>query len=185
MNQFELEKGEFKTVSDEILLDNENHRPKAFYEDPSLQVIVAAVLAIGLGVAIQFSTESVPSIATILVAVPGKLWLNALKALVVPLIFVSMVQAIQSMRSLNKSGAVKMVKATIVYYISTTVFAILEGIILVCIFPKPGVASADDLGKLGNAKDNLQSRSVEEQIEGLFLSFIPSNLVAAFLVSFH
>jgi len=44
------------------------------------QIIIAAVLAVSIGIAVSYSVETIPKAATVLVGIPGRLWLRALRA---------------------------------------------------------------------------------------------------------
>jgi hypothetical protein len=44
------------------------------------QIVIAAVLAIAIGVAVSTTVDKVPAAAVTLVGIPGRLWLRALRA---------------------------------------------------------------------------------------------------------
>lgn len=46
----------------------------------ALQIITAAVLAIAIGMAVTTTVDEVPEAARVILAIPGTLWLRALKA---------------------------------------------------------------------------------------------------------
>ena len=44
------------------------------------QIVIAAALGIGIGLAVSSTVADIPAAATTIVAIPGRLWLRALKA---------------------------------------------------------------------------------------------------------
>ena len=44
------------------------------------QIVIAAVLAIAIGIAVSYNVDRVPAAASTLVGIPGRLWLRALRA---------------------------------------------------------------------------------------------------------
>lgn len=44
------------------------------------QIVIAAALAIGIGLGVSSAVDEVPKAATTILAIPGRLWLRALKA---------------------------------------------------------------------------------------------------------
>lgn len=44
------------------------------------QIVIAALLAIAIGLAVTFTVDEVPDAAIAILAIPGDLWLRALKA---------------------------------------------------------------------------------------------------------
>jgi proton glutamate symport protein len=112
----------------------------------------------------------------------GTLFLNALKMLIVPLIASSI---ISGMASIGNTGALGRLGAkTLLYYMSTSLIAILIGLFLVNLF-QPGLVEgspARDLLGLSAA-----SEEILEAVEGrdagdvaaVFLRLIPTNVVSA------
>ncbi len=74
----------------------------------------------------------------------GELFLNALKMMIIPLIFSSMILGVTAIGDSRKLG--KMGGFTILYYLLTTFLAVTTGIILVNII-KPGVGISIKVGK--------------------------------------
>jgi len=74
----------------------------------------------------------------------GELFLNALKMMIIPLIFSSMILGVTAIGDSRKLG--KMGGFTILYYLLTTFLAVTTGIILVNII-KPGVGISIEVGK--------------------------------------
>jgi hypothetical protein len=44
------------------------------------QIVIAAVLAIAIGIAVSYNVDKVPAAASTLVGIPGRLWLRSLRA---------------------------------------------------------------------------------------------------------
>ncbi len=128
------------------------------------QILIALVLAILYGV---FLTEYVSYVSWL-----GDIFLRALKMIIVPLIFTSIVTGVANIGSAESLGRLGI--KTLSYYLLTTTFAILTGLFFVNIF-QPGVGA--DLG-------------FSQQIEGLaeatdsfgqtLLNIIPTNIFEAF-----
>ena len=64
------------------------------------QIVIAAALAIAIGMAVTTTVDNVPKAASTILAIPGRLWLRALKAVVLPLIVCAMVLAVQRLRNM-------------------------------------------------------------------------------------
>jgi len=111
----------------------------------------------------------------------GTLFLNALKMLVVPLIVASIITGVAGIggsRALGRLGG-----RTLLYYATTSLFAILAGLVLVNLV-QPGVVSGDPNSVFGFSAD---LATVEEAVTGkgagdvvdIFLRMVPVNVVAA------
>ncbi|MCF8359911.1 MAG: dicarboxylate/amino acid:cation symporter [Prolixibacteraceae bacterium] len=127
------------------------------------QILIALVLAVLAG---YFLPVSVPYFYWI-----GELFLNALKMIVIPLIFSSIVSGITSMgggRSFGRLGL-----KTISYYMVTSLFAILTGLVLVNLI-QPGVGA--DLG-LSRSVDGLKLEGLS--FKEIILGIVPSNVFQA------
>ncbi|MBU0500275.1 MAG: dicarboxylate/amino acid:cation symporter [Gammaproteobacteria bacterium] len=112
----------------------------------------------------------------------GTLFLNALKMLIVPLVVASIITGVASV---GQSGALgRLGGRTLLYYLSTSLFAILVGLLFVNLID-PGIDS------LGNpVKPEIDRIAVEatlekvggkgfEVIPEIFLRMVPANIVAA------
>ncbi|KAF7541529.1 hypothetical protein G7Z17_g11952 [Cylindrodendrum hubeiense] len=119
----------------------------------ALQIILAALVAIGIGLAVSTQVDEVPEAARVILSIPGDLWLRALKAVVLPLIVCSMLLAVQRLRVMSNGGSL-LAKWTIGYYIITTLISIS----LSCI---------------------MMDRAVHTVVLEMFESFVPSNVVYA------
>jgi len=92
------------------------------------QILIALILAVLFGIYLK---NYVGYIAWM-----GEVFLRALKMIIIPLIFSSIVSGITNIGSAESIGRLGL--KTIIYYISTSIFAILTGLVLVNIL-KPGV----------------------------------------------
>lgn len=108
----------------------------------------------------------------------GELFIRALRMIIIPLIFSSLVSGVASMGSAGNLG--RLGWKTILYYVSTSTLAILTGLVLVNLF-KPG--SGADLG-LAQSVENLLtnkplSRTLMEVIpENIFKAFVSNDMLA-------
>jgi len=79
-----------------------------------------------------------------LLGLPGDLWLRSLSLVVLPLLFSNMVVVANSMASITNSS--KMGKATIFYYMFTTLIAVFTGIATSLLFVVPFTSSGGEVG---------------------------------------
>jgi len=112
----------------------------------------------------------------------GKLFLNALKMLIVPLIVSSIIVGIAGIGSSNALG--KLGGKTLLYYLTTSLFAILVGLAVVN-------AIAPGIDEMGPVKDSIgfsgDVSGIEAKVAGkgagdvveVFLRMIPTNVFAA------
>jgi Na+/H+-dicarboxylate symporter len=112
----------------------------------------------------------------------GTLFLNALKMLIVPLVVSSIIVGIAGIGSGGEFGRLGL--KTLLYYVSTSLFAILVGLVIVNMVA-PGMvdgAPAKHLIGLSDNTDNVAA-SVEGKntgdLVGIFLRMVPTNVVAA------
>ena len=87
------------------------------------QIFIALVLAIIVGLLMQ----NVADIATDYIKPFGTIFLNLVKFIVVPIVLLSIMSGIVSMRDIRKVGSIGI--KTVVYYLFTTAFAIIIGLI--------------------------------------------------------
>ena len=96
----------------------------------ALQIVIAAVIAIAIGIAVTATVDEVHPAATTILEIPGSLWLRALRATVLPLIITAMILAVQNLKEMAKDGA-KLARWTVCWYVGTTIFAVIHSMILV------------------------------------------------------
>ena len=97
----------------------------------------------------------------------GKLFINALKMIVLPLILVSITLSIMKVERLGSLGL-----KTFVYFISTTALAVILGIVLVNLI-HPGAAGAVLTGEIPEIIKGKENMSI---VEVLLLEFVSPNL---------
>lgn len=106
------------------------------------------------------------------VRVVGQLFLNALKALVVPLIATSVVLSVASMGNLRTFGRTAV--RTLVYFATTTVLAVATGLVLVNAL-RPGLRTQATAAP----PPDFAAPSAAQAIADVILGMVPSNLVGA------
>ena len=127
------------------------------------QILIALVLAIFFG---YFFSGQVTYISRM-----GDVFLRALKMVIIPLIFSSIISGVTSMGSGKNLGRLGL--KTISYYMITSIFAILTGLLLVNLI-RPGVGV--DLGFAANVKE-LPTNN--QSVSDIFLRIIPENIIDA------
>ncbi|CAA7263654.1 unnamed protein product [Cyclocybe aegerita] len=135
----------------------------------AFQIVIAAALAVGIGLAVSTTVENIPAAATAIVGIPGRLWLRALRA---------------KLKAMTKGGAV-LAKWTIGYYVVTTCIAILHSILMVALVWSRlmTVVGEDSLAVDDDDQKTISDRSavkVHDVVVTTFDTLIPQNIVNAF-----
>ncbi len=129
------------------------------------QILIAIILGIIWGFLFPGSVNYVSPL--------GDLFLRGLKMLIVPLVFSSIVSGVTNISEGSDLGRLGL--KTITYYMSTSLIAILTGLMLVNLI-KPGVGS--DLG----FKESIDSLGITKvSLEQTIMDIIPSNIFKSFL----
>jgi len=112
----------------------------------------------------------------------GTLFLNALKMLIVPLVMSSIIVGIAGIGSGGAFGRLGL--KTLLYYLATSLFAILVGLVIVNLVA-PGLVDGEParhlLGMTANAGDvvaKVEGKGTGDLVE-VFLRMVPTNVVAA------
>ncbi|KAK0649922.1 Sodium:dicarboxylate symporter [Cercophora newfieldiana] len=147
------------------------------------QIIIAAVLAVSIGVAVSYNVENIPKAATVLVGIPGRLWLRALRAVVLPLIVTAMILAVQRLKAMTGGGK-KLAQWTIGYYVGTTLLAIVISTILTDLvwgrlMTVVSGSSLEVSEKDAETYKERESLAIHDVVQQMFDSFIPNNVVNA------
>ena len=146
------------------------------------QILIALVLAVIAGQLTGMDASLFGLRFYDIYAFLGKLFLNALKMLIVPLILSSIITGIAGV---GESGAMgRLGGKTLLYYMSTSLFAILVGLLLVNIVA-PGIVDGKPAGDMLPISEDIDA--VAERVEGrgvgdvvdIFLRMVPTNIVAA------
>ena len=147
------------------------------------QIVIAAALAIVIGVAVSYSVENIPSAASILVGIPGRLWLRALRAVVLPLIITAMILAVQRLREMTGGGKV-LARWTVGYYVATTLLAIVISTVLTDLvwgrlMQEVGEASLQVSKEDAATFKDRENVEIPDVVQQMFDSFIPQNIFHA------
>ncbi|MFC2093380.1 dicarboxylate/amino acid:cation symporter [Bacteroidota bacterium] len=102
----------------------------------------------------------------------GTIFLNALKMVVIPLIVASMIVGVTSLGNISKLG--KTTGKTLLYYLVTTGFSVIIGLILVNII-KPGIG----VENFGAYVPEIVAESQQKTLIDVVVGLIPSNIVEA------
>ena len=150
--------------------------------DPLLKWTLVGV-AVGMGAGLVMNQLRASNSLVLLIGFPGKVFLNLLKMLVLPLLSLSIMCGVASL-SKSKAGARKVSRITFGYYLLTTLTAVLIGVAIVNII-RPGKYSSTagvDCHKEGGKGivDHPQhEQSALESILQILEQAFPSNLVGA------
>jgi len=131
------------------------------------QIVISLVLGILYGLFFPNATEYVTWL--------GVIFLRALKMIIVPLVFSSIVSGVTSIGSGQNLGRLGL--KTVIYYVLTSLFAILTGLLLVN-FTKPGVGA--DLGFTEKVEG---LSSVPGGLSDIIFRIIPENVFQAFITA--
>ncbi len=146
------------------------------------QILIALVLAVAVGLLTGTEAGLFGITFYSIFDFVGKLFLNALKMLIVPLIVSSIIVGVAGIGGTHGLG--RLGGRTVIYYLTTSLFAILVGLMVVNLV-EPGVVDgqpAKDL--IGFSAD---AAEVQEKVAGkgtgdvveVFLRLIPTNVVEA------
>lgn len=147
------------------------------------QILIALALAVLAGVITDPDTTLLGIRFYAVYAFMGTLFMNALKMIIVPLIFSSM---ITGMVGIGSSGALgRMGLKTLSFYLTTSLLAILVGLFFVNLV-QPGLVDGQPAKEVlgleqdlsAAAADKIQGRDASDMAD-VFLSMVPPNIVAA------
>ena len=145
-------------------------RPRPWYVQLWFQVLVAMVVGIALG-------HLYPNIGAQMQPL-GDAFIKAIRVLIAPIIFCTVVHGISSMANMAKVGRVAL-KALIYFEVLTTV-ALIIGLIAVNVF-RPGVGMNVDLSHLDTSSVTSYIQQTKNQTTAQFLlNIIPNTFVGAF-----
>ena len=135
------------------------------------QILIAFALSILYGI---FFSEHVH-----LVAWMGDIFIKALKMIIIPLIFTSIISGIANVGSGDNLGRLGF--KTIAYYLSTSTAALFTGLVIVNIF-KPGVGAdlgfANQVDGLGVAKESFGSTLMNIIPDNLFIAMVENQMLS-------
>lgn len=146
------------------------------------QILIAIVLAVFIG---YFTNKETTFLGVHLLSLfdfLGTLFMNALKMIIVPLIVASIITGIAGIGGSHGLG--RMGAKTILYYMSTSLFAILVGLVMVNLIV-PGVVDGESIGDIIKVSDE-QVQETQSKVSGketgiadIFLRMVPVNIVSA------
>ena len=135
------------------------------------QILIAFALSVLYGL---FFSEHVH-----LVAWMGDIFIKALKMIIIPLIFTSIISGIANVGSGDNLGILGF--KTIAYYLSTSTAALFTGLVIVNIF-KPGVGAdlgfANQVEGLGVAKESFGSTLMNIVPDNLFVAMVENQMLS-------
>lgn len=132
-------------------------------------VLIGFLFGILINDTVQNSTDPTPKEAAMYISFPGEIFLRMLKLIILPLIVSSIIVAVAVLD--NKSTG-KLGKRAVIYYMSTTVLAVILGIVLVSSI-KPGAT------KSAGKSEEQQHVEAVHSIFDLIRNCFPDNLVGA------
>ncbi len=131
-------------------------------------ILIGLVLGVIVGLLLQGHVDA----ANRFIAPFGTIYLNLLKAIVVPLVLFSITQGIISMKDIKKVGAIG--GKTIVYYLCTTAFAVTIGLVIANVF---NVGSGYTLNSA--ALEGYEAATAELNMMDTLVNIFPSNVIGA------
>ncbi|CZT43590.1 related to excitatory amino acid transporter [Rhynchosporium secalis] len=152
----------------------------------AFQIVVAAIMAIAIGLTVTSHVDEVPEAARAILGIPGVLWLRSLRAVVLPLIVTAMILAVQRLKKMTKGGPV-LAKWTITYFLATTFIAIFHSALLTGLVWSKLMTIADEASLstdgISSQSETISKNGGESTVHGvvvqMFESFIPQNVVFA------
>ncbi len=127
------------------------------------QILIALILAVLFGV---FLKDYVNWVSWM-----GDIFLRALKMIIIPLVLSSIISGVTNIGNAENLGRLGL--KTILYYVLTSTFAIITGLVLVNIF-RPGVGA--DL----NLQQAVELEVTSQSLSDVLIRIIPENIVGAF-----
>ena len=106
----------------------------------------------------------------------GVIFIKLLKMIIIPLIFTSIIVGVTSIGVTKRLG--KLGLKTILYYICTSLFAIIIGLLLTNLL-KPGINYSDNETLLSSESYNYENLNTPDSTMDIFIRMIPENPVSA------
>lgn len=142
------------------------------------QIVIGSLAGIAFGLLLatmQTTAGTFVEHSLTLCSIVGKLFISLLKMILIPLVFTSIAVGIANLRA--HAQMQKVWRLALLYYISTTMLAVLLGLIVVNIF-KPGLGLEIDMFREAMGQFNLQQMTPFEFIEN-FLANLFMNPMAS------
>ena len=150
----------------------------------ALQIVIAAIIAIAIGMAVTATVSDIPEAAPVILEIPGQLWLRALRATVLPLIITAIILAVQNLKEMSKGGA-KLAKFTVLSYVCTTIIAVVHSMILVDLVWRRLMQQVDraalqeGIEEAEEVQEENPDNAPHDIVVSVAESFIPSNVFSA------
>ena len=106
----------------------------------------------------------------------GVIFIKLLKMIIIPLIFTSIIVGVSSIGATKRLGKIGI--KTILYYMCTSLFAILIGLFLTNIL-KPGVNYSDNETLLNSTSYDYENLNTPDSTADIFIRMIPENPISA------
>lgn len=137
-------------------------------------IIIGVIIGFVIGALVNGPVNNIESVedkktVLMLIGFPGELFMNMLKMLILPLIVASLICALAA---LDAKATGRVGRRALIYYLSTTILAVVLGIVLV-VSIRPGSSTAEK-----GDKDVEPYRTLDAFLD-LVRSCFPSNIVAA------
>lgn len=127
------------------------------------QILIALIFAVLFGI---YAREQTPYVAWM-----GEVFLRALKMIIIPLIFSSLVSGVVNIGSAGKLGRLGL--KTFTYYITTSTIAIVTGLFFVNFF-KPGIGADLNLAR------EVEGMAGHQPLSRTLIELVPENIFSAF-----
>jgi len=143
----------------------------------TIATLLGVIIGICLGVGLKSSDSKWTKRKAMYIGYVGELFLRMLKCIIIPLIIPSLIASIGSL-NLRVSGKIGL--RAVVYYMSTTVLAVILGIILVMAI-RPGVTGDDGEGEAVDDSSKSDKRPVltADTLMDLLRNCFPPNIIQA------
>ncbi len=150
-----------------------------------LGIVLGALVGLGLASSVETSAELKDSASFKTLALIAQMFINGLKMLIVPLVAASLIVAMGGIG--KRPGFARMGGETLLYYLCTSLIAVLIGITLVNVIA-PGVSddgfvlTQETTDQFSNEQATIKKKVGDKEgsdFFDVFLKMIPSNIVAA------
>lgn len=145
------------------------------------QILISMILGILVGTYIKnnflliLSSDILIALYDLFVSF-GVIFIKLLKMIIIPLIFTSIIVGVSSIGATKRLGKIGI--KTILYYMCTSLFAILIGLFLTNIL-KPGVNYSDNETLLNSTSYDYENLNTPDSTADIFIRMIPENPISA------
>ncbi|VDN97087.1 unnamed protein product [Rodentolepis nana] len=138
--------------------------------------ITAVILGLVIGISVKFAHPDISQRTKTLVSFPGDLLMNMLKMLIIPLITSSL---ISGLANLDTKSCGKIGTYALIYYFTTTLMAVVLGIILVVAIHPGNPSIKENLVSSSGTKNTENSPHTLDAFLDLFRNMFPENIIKA------